>query len=299
MPGAVRAVGVDLGVKALLTGVDDRGNVITVPGPRPLRAGLRRLRRASRAHSRKQPGSARRRESAARLARLHARIANIRADALHKATTMLAARYETVAVEDLNVAGMTRNRTLARAVTDQGFGSLRRMLGYKTTWNGGTLITADRWYPSSKTCSGCGTVKAKLALSERTYQCEVCGLVTDRDVNAARNLLNLAASGAESLNAREGVLRPRAARPAEPGTRHLARGQDRDRRPARDGSGMNANERSNATASARIDEGGEAGGLPGLPRLGDRVRLAPVQRCQPVAGQSRAHREGGRGARVG
>ncbi len=224
MPGAVRAVGVDLGVKALLTGVDDRGNVITVPGPRPLRAGLRRLRRASRAHSRKQPGSARRRESAARLARLHARIANIRADALHKATTMLAARYETVAVEDLNVAGMTRNRTLARAVTDQGFGSLRRMLGYKTTWNGGTLITADRWYPSSKTCSGCGTVKAKLALSERTYQCEVCGLVTDRDVNAARNLLNLAASGAESLNAREGVLRPRAARHAppnlEPGTSH-------------------------------------------------------------------------------
>ena len=120
------------------------------------------------------------------------------------------------------MAGMTRNRRLARAVADQGLGSVRRMLAYKTAWNGGTLITAGRWYPSSKTCSGCGTVKAKLALSERTYTCAACGLVTDRDVNAARNLLNLAASGAESLNAREGVLRPRSARHAsltlEPGT---------------------------------------------------------------------------------
>ena len=71
--------------------------------------------------------------------------------------------------EDLNVAGMTRNRRLARAISDQGFGQARRMLGYKTTWNGGRLIVADRWYPSSKTCSGCGAVKAKLALSERTY----------------------------------------------------------------------------------------------------------------------------------
>jgi len=143
-------------------------------------------------------------------------------DALHKATTMLAARYETVAIEDLNVAGMTRNRRLARAITDQGLGAMRRQLAYKTTWNGGTLITTDRWYPSSKTCSGCGTVKAKLALSERTYSCAACGLVIDRDVNAARNLLHLAASGAESLNAREGTLRPRPARQVppnlEPGT---------------------------------------------------------------------------------
>jgi putative transposase len=219
-PGS--AVGIDLGLKVLLTGFDDQGNVITIPGPRPLRAGLRRLRRASRAHSRKQSGSARRRRSAARLARLHARIANLRADALHKASTMLAARYESVAIEDLNVAGMTRNCKLARAVTDQGFGTVRRMLAYKTAWNGGTLVTADRWYPSSKQCSGCGTVKAKLALSERTYTCAACGLVTDRDVNAARNLLNLAASGAESLNAREETLRPRPARQVppnlEPGT---------------------------------------------------------------------------------
>jgi putative transposase len=132
------------------------------------------------------------------------------------AVVRLAARYETVAIEDLNVAGMTRNGKLARAITDQGLGTVRRLLGYKTTWNGGTLVLAGRFYPSSKTCSGCGTVKAKLALSERSYQCAACGLVINRDVNAARNLLNLAASGAESLNAREGTIRPRPARHAPP-----------------------------------------------------------------------------------
>ena len=78
------------------------------------------------------------------------------------------------------------------------------MLGYKTAWNGGRLVIADRFYPSSKTCSGCGAVKAKLALSERTYGCDACGLVMDRDLNAARNLLELAASGAESRNACRG-----------------------------------------------------------------------------------------------
>jgi putative transposase len=218
------AVGIDLGVKALLTCVDDAGTVTAVPGPKPLATGLRRLRRASRAHSRKRPGSANRRRSAARLARLHAHIANLRRDALHKATTMLAAQYKTVVIEDLNVAGMTRNHRLARAITDQGFGQVRRMLTYKTTWHGGTLIVADRWYPSSKTCSACGTVKAKLSLSERTYRCDACGLVEDRDTNAARNLLNLAASGAESKNACRAAVRPgsagHAATKQEPGTPH-------------------------------------------------------------------------------
>jgi putative transposase len=98
------------------------------------------------------------------------------------------------------------------------------MLGYKTTWNGGRLIPADRFYPSSKTCSGCGYVKAKLALSERTYACTECGLVIDRDENAARNLLGLAASGAESRNACGGTVRPRPVRHVpvkqEPGTAH-------------------------------------------------------------------------------
>jgi putative transposase len=205
-PGS--AIGIDLGVKALLTGVDDGGKVITVAGPKALRSSLRALRRASRVHSRKEPGSAARRRSAARLARIHARVASVRADALHKATTDLATRYETVVAEDLNVPGMTRNHRLARAISDQGFGYARRMLGYKTTWRGGQLIIAGRWFPSSKTCSDCGAVKAKLALSERTYTCASCGLILDRDVNAAANLLNLAASGAESQNASRGTARP-------------------------------------------------------------------------------------------
>jgi putative transposase len=219
-PGS--AIGVDLGVRTLLTVADSDGNTVTVAGPKPLRASLRKLRRASRGHSRKMPGSANRRKSAARLAGVHARIANVRADALHKATSMLAGRYETVVAEDLNVAGMTRNRKLARAISDQGFGTARRMLGYKAAWSAGRLITAGRFYPSSKTCSGCGAVKAKLPLSERTYCCAGCGLVLDRDVNAAINLLALAASGAESLNACGAAVGPgpagRAAMKQEPGT---------------------------------------------------------------------------------
>ena len=137
---------------------------------------------------------------------------------------MLADRYETIVAEDLNVAGMTRNRRLARAVGDQGFGMLRRMLGYKTAWRGGRLVTAGRFYPSSEKCPGCGAVKARLPLSERVYACECCGLVLDRDVNAARNLLSLAASGAERLNARGAAVRPGPAGHAvlkrEPGTPH-------------------------------------------------------------------------------
>jgi putative transposase len=135
-------------------------------------------------------------------------VARVRGDALHKATTGLARQYEMVVAEDLNVAGMTRNRVLARAIADQGFATVRRMLGYKTTWSSGRLIIAGRWFPSSKLCSGCCAVKAKLALSERTYRCVSCGLTEDRDVNAARNLLALAASGAESINACGGTARP-------------------------------------------------------------------------------------------
>ena len=118
---------------------------------------------------------------------------------MHKATTGLARRYETVAAEDLYVTGMLASRRLARAVADQGFGAARRMLGYKTAWHGGKLVTADRWYPSSKTCSECGWRKPSLTLSERTFCCEACGLVLGRDVNAAISLLKLAlgtASGA-------------------------------------------------------------------------------------------------------
>jgi putative transposase len=221
-PNPGSALGIDLGVKMLLTGEDAAGNAIAVPGPKAFRSSLRKLRRASRAHSRKTLGSASRRKAAAKLARIHARVANIRADALHKATSDLASRYEIIVAEDLNVSGMLRNRKVARAVADQGFGQAVRLLGYKTTWNGGKLMVADRWFPSSKTCSGCGAVKAKLSLSERSYVCTGCGLILDRDVNAARNLLHLAVSGTrEAKRLRSpGKTRPRRAQGVEAGIRH-------------------------------------------------------------------------------
>jgi putative transposase len=196
-PGSV--IGIDLGVKTLLTGVDGQGNVVTVAGPKALRSSLRRLRRASRAHSRTVKG------------------------------------YETVVAEDLNVAGMVTNRRLARAIADQGFGQARRMLSYKTTWHGGRLVLAGRWFPSSKTCSGCGAVKAELALSERTYTCAACGLVIDRDVNAACNLLKFAASGAEKVNACGGTARPslagRVPVKQEPGTAYAGQAGTASERP--------------------------------------------------------------------
>ncbi|MFC9635849.1 RNA-guided endonuclease InsQ/TnpB family protein [Streptomyces mirabilis] len=104
--------------------------------------------------------------------------------------------FGTVVVEDLNVAGMFRNRRLARRIADAGFGEIRRQLTYKTRRNGCRVVAGDRWFPSSKTCSGCGALKAKLPLHVRTYACDACGLVIDRDDNAARNLAALAATTA-------------------------------------------------------------------------------------------------------
>jgi putative transposase len=134
-------------------------------------------------------------------------VANLRRDGLHQVTSTLAATYGTIVVEHLNVAGMLKNRRLARRLADAGFGQLRRQLTYKCAWAGGLLVQADTFFPSSKTCSGCGHAKAKLPLSEPTYRCQRCGLVLDRDLNAARNLAALvdasapvvAGSGPETL----------------------------------------------------------------------------------------------------
>jgi len=198
-------VGVDVGVTQLA--VLSTGE--QVPNATPLAAGLRRVRAAGRAYARTVAGSRGRAKQAARLARLHARVANQRRDAMAKLTTRLARGHATVVVEDLNVVGMLGNRRLARAIADSGWGELRRQLAYKTAWYGSDLVVADRWYPSSKTCSACGLVRAKLALAERTFTCEGCGLVLDRDANAARNLASLVArSGRETRNARGGDVRP-------------------------------------------------------------------------------------------
>ena len=193
------SVGIDLGVKELATLSD--GTVIR--NPHALKSNIKRLRKAQRNLSRKRKGSNRRRKARAQVARLYARVANLRSDALNKTTTMLAHAYSDIGIEDLNVAGMVKNHRLARVVEDAAFAEFRRQLEYKTARTGARLHVIDRWYPSSKTCSNCGTVKAKLSLSERVYHCDKCGLVIDRDVNAAINI-QVAGSAPETSNARGG-----------------------------------------------------------------------------------------------
>ena len=195
------AVGIDLGIKTLATLSD--GTVIE--NPRCLAASERRLKKAQKALSRKVKGSRRRAKARAKVARLHARVANQRQDAMHKATTWLANTYSEICIEDLNAAGMVRNHRLAKAVSDAAFGEFRRQLEYKTARSGAALHVVDRWYPSSKTCSRCGRVKAKLSLNERVYTCDGCGLVMDRDLNAAINI-NVAGSAPETLNAHGGTV---------------------------------------------------------------------------------------------
>ncbi|MEX5637264.1 IS607 family element RNA-guided endonuclease TnpB [Parafrankia sp. FMc2] len=192
-------VGVDVGLKHLA--VLSTGE--HVDNPKPLARSLRTLRRTSRAYARSKPGSAGRRKLAARLAGTHAHVAHQRRDGLHKLTTRLATSHEVIVVEDLHVAGMARNRRLARAVADTGMAEIRRLLAYKTVWYGSRLHVADRWYPSSKTCSGCGWRNPSLTLSDRMFHCQSCGLAIDRDTNAAINLrILVAASTSETRNAR-------------------------------------------------------------------------------------------------
>ena len=195
------AVGVDMGIKTLATLSD--GTVIE--NPRCLAASEQRLKRAQKALSRKTRGSNRRAKARAKVARLHAHVANQRIDAMHKATTWLAETYSHISIEDLNAAGMVKNHHLAKAVSDAAFGEFRRQLEYKTARTGAALRVIDRWYPSSKTCSACGAVKAKLSLSERVYRCDACGLSIDRDLNAAINIM-VAGSAPETQNAHGGTV---------------------------------------------------------------------------------------------
>jgi len=195
--------GVDVGVKHLA--VLSTGE--QVPNPKHLSKWQRRQSRLQAELSRRrgpgrgEPPSKRWRRTRQRLARTHRKVAAARSDGIRKLTTRLARTHAVVVVEDLNVAGMTAaakgsgrrgaKAGLNRAILDTAPGELRRQLAYKTTWYGSALVVADRWYPSSKTCSRCKTVKSKLSLSERTYRCETCGLVIDRDCNAALNLASL------------------------------------------------------------------------------------------------------------
>jgi putative transposase len=123
-----------------------------------------------------------------KIARLHKKIANIRKDTLHKLTTLLAKNHGVIVIEDLNVSGMMALHKLAASVADMGLFEFRRQLTYKCELYGSKLVIADRWFPSSKICSNCGTKKETLCLSERVFECSHCGFVIDRDLNAAVNL---------------------------------------------------------------------------------------------------------------
>ncbi len=241
VPAPARAgavVGVDLGITTLA--VLSTGQA--VPNPRHLTKALRRLRRAARRLSRRhgpdrrtgQQPSARWETARHDVNRIHTRVRDLRKDALHKLTSSLATTYGTVVVEDLHVAGMLTNRRLARHIADASFGEIRRQLDYKTSWNGGQLIVADRWFPSSKTCSACGLVKPKLSLAVRTFTCEHCGLTLDRDLNAAINLkhyVDLEWPGdAKTGRGADQKTKPSLAGGYETPTPHHHGGQDRDRR---------------------------------------------------------------------
>jgi len=130
-------------------------------------------------------GSANWKKAQMQIAILHRKIANIRKDALHKLTTLLANNHGTVVIEDLNVSGMMANHKLAKSIQDMGFFEFRRQLTYKCELYGSKLVVVDRWFPSSKTCSNCGTKKETLSLDERVFNCEHCNFSIDRDLNAA------------------------------------------------------------------------------------------------------------------
>ena len=184
-PATTSAVGIDLGITCLAT--LSTGEKIT--NPRHERKDRARLARAQRELSRKAQGNgANRAKARVKVARIHARIADRRRDFLHKLTTRLVRENQTVVIEDLTVRSMVKNHKLARAISDAAWSDMRMMLEYKTAWYGRQLVVVDRWFPSSKLCGACGTIRAKLPLNVRTWTCE-CGTVRDRDVNAAKNLL--------------------------------------------------------------------------------------------------------------
>ncbi len=224
-----------------------------VENPKALNRYQRRMSRLQRELSRRSKRSRRRGHTKAKLSRCHNKVANVRRDAIHKLTSGLAATYGTVVVEDLNVAGMTvatKPKTdesgnfisngaaakagLNRAILDVSPGEFRRQITYKMAWHDGDLIVADPFFPSSKLCSSCGEVKAKLSRNTRIYRCKKCSLGIDRDYNAALNLAaygrrvlqDVAVSGTETKNARGGGHpRPRSKPPVkrEDGTGKLGR----------------------------------------------------------------------------
>ncbi|GHI07843.1 transposase [Streptomyces cellostaticus] len=216
-----RAVGVDAGLDHLLT--LSTGEKIT--NPRHERKDRARLARAQRELSRKAKGDGANRARARRkVARIHARIADRRRDALHKITTRLVRENQTIVIEDLTVRNLLKNGRLARAISDAAWAEFRSMLEYKAQWYGREVIAVDRWFPSSKLCSHCGTLTESMPLNVRTWTCDRCGTTHDRDVNAARNLL---AAGLAVSACGAGVRPQRSTLGGQPATKQETHGATR------------------------------------------------------------------------
>ena len=190
LPRTDKAIGIDLGITDLAV----LSNGTKVQAPKPFKSKLKQLRRLSKQLSRKQKGSKNREKAKTKLSRLHYKISCIRKDFIHKLTTKLVKMYDVICIENLNVKGMVKNRKLSRAISDLSFYEFKRQLIYKANQSRKTIKEVDRFYPSSKTCSHCGFVMAKidLTLAIRNWQCPSCDTQHDRDINASLNILNQA-----------------------------------------------------------------------------------------------------------
>ncbi|ELR99791.1 RNA-guided endonuclease TnpB family protein, partial [Gloeocapsa sp. PCC 73106] len=180
-----------------------------IKAPKPLKARLRKLRKLQRKLSKKQKGSNRRERARKRVAKLHAKIKDVRTDFLHKLSTKLIRKNQTVVLEDLNTAGMVKNRKLSRAISDLGWRAFRQMLEAKAEMYGRDFRVISRWEPTSQRCSNCGEIGGKKELSTREWTCLYCGAQHDRDINAAINI-KVAGGHSETLTGRGGTHKTKA-----------------------------------------------------------------------------------------
>lgn len=191
-PMTGKVIGIDVGIKDVVVTSDG----LHSGAPKFTYKYQRKLKKAQRVLSRKKKGSNGWHKQRIAVAKIHEKIANSRKDFLHKLTTRIVSENDVICVEDLNVSGLMKNRCLSKAVADVGIFELNRQIEYKAHWYGRQVVKISRWEPSTKKCSSCGKIRS-MALSQRVYECE-CGLVLDRDLNAAINIkrAGLALSGA-------------------------------------------------------------------------------------------------------